>query len=91
MGAPVGNQNAARAKLWTAAIMRALEARSSRLEQKNALDALAEKLLQQCDEGDMTALKELGDRIEGKAAQPIGGADDLPAIDMNLKVLFGKD
>ena len=40
-----------------------------------ALDVLAETLLTKCDEGDVTALKELGDRLEGKPAQAITGAD----------------
>lgn len=69
MAAPVGNQNAAKAKVWSAAIQRALDARTSKLEQKLAVDELAEKLLAQCDAGDMTALKELGDRLDGKPHQ----------------------
>lgn len=77
-GAPHGNQNASKGKQWSAAIERALEKRGvSRIE---ALDALAEKLLQRCDAGDMTALKELGDRLEGKSAQPVVGADGGPVI-----------
>jgi hypothetical protein len=78
-GAPIGNQNAANGKKWQAAIFRALEARS-RIAQKEALDLLAEKLLARCDEADLQALKELGDRVDGKSAQgvevsgPDGGA-----------------
>lgn len=34
-----------------------------------ALDVLAEKLLAKCDEMDVAALRELGDRVEGKAVQ----------------------
>jgi hypothetical protein len=79
MAAPIGNQNAARGRLWRAAIERALEARSSKLEQKNALDELAEVLLEQAAQGDMQALKELGDRLDGKPAQAIvGDADGEP-------------
>jgi hypothetical protein len=75
-GAPVGNQNAARAKQWRLAIDRALDKRgSSRAE---ALDLLAEKLLLNCEQGDMTALKELGDRLDGKPAQTIAGDPDNP-------------
>jgi len=70
--APIGNQNARKGKLWNAAILRALEKRS-RADRIEALDALAEKLLQGCDEGDITALKELGDRLDGKATQAIEG------------------
>lgn len=72
MAAPVGNQNAAKAKVWTAAIERALDKRGGRAE---ALDALAEKLLGQCDKADMGAIKELGDRLEGKPAQTLQGPD----------------
>lgn len=78
-GAPKGNKNAAKAKVWSAAIERALAKRSAegRVE---ALDALAEKLLSLCDEGDLGALKELGDRLEGKAAQAVlvGGDEENP-------------
>lgn len=77
MGAPVGNQNAARAKLWSAAIQRALEKRGGG-DKVKALDELAEKLLVNCDSGDLAALKELGDRIDGKPAQAIVGDDENP-------------
>jgi hypothetical protein len=70
MSAPVGNQFATKAKRWSLAIERALEKRSKR-DQVEALDDLAEKLLAKCDEGDMSALKELGDRLDGKSAQGI--------------------
>ena len=74
MGAPVGNQNAANAKVWKAAIERALDTRGAG-DRKAALDALADKLLTKCEDGDMGALKELGDRLDGKPAQAITGAD----------------
>lgn len=81
MGAPTGNNNAAKAKVWTAAIERAL-ANRSRIDQKDALDALAEKLLAKCDEADLGALRELGDRLEGKPGQAIdlGSDPDRPMI-----------
>ena len=67
-GAPLGNNNAGKAKLWTAAITRALEKRT-RKEGVEALEVLAEKLLDACEEGELSALKEFGDRIEGKPHQ----------------------
>ena len=81
MGAPTGNNNAAKAKVWTAAIERAL-ANRSRLDQKDALDSLAEKLLAKCDEADLRALKELGNRLEGKPGQAIdlGSDPERPVI-----------
>lgn len=70
MAAPLGNQNAAKAKVWTAAVERALSARSA-LDRKDALEACANALIDKAMEGDMTALKELGDRLEGKPAQAV--------------------
>lgn len=76
MAAPLGNQNAARAKVWKAAIERALEIRSkSRTDGKKEIDALADKLLDLVSAGDLPALKEFGDRMDGKPAQEISGPD----------------
>ena len=77
MAAPIGNQNAAKGKMWSAAIHRALETRGCG-DKLKALDSLAEKLLQKCDEVDMAALKELGDRLDGKPAQTIQGDSEHP-------------
>lgn len=71
-GAPLGNTNAKKTKHWAAAIERALEKRGGG-DKMAALNDLAEKLLAKCDEADMTAIKELGDRLDGKAAQTIDG------------------
>ena len=77
MAAPLGNRNAAKAKLWAAAIQRALEKRGGG-DKIKALDELAEKLLTNCDVGDLAALKELGDRLDGKPAQSIVGEEENP-------------
>lgn len=80
-GAPLGNQNAAKAKVWNAAIKRALERRTlSRKDGIQEIDALADKLLDLVANGDLPALKEFGDRMDGKPAQAItgGGEDDAP-------------
>lgn len=86
-GAQPGNKNAAKTKTWNAAIMRALEARSL-VNQKNALDELANKLLDNCMDGDMSALKELGDRLDGKAAQSVtvGGDEENPLVIKELVI-----
>lgn len=81
MGAPVGNKNAAKARVWRAAIERALESRTkSRTDGKKEIDALAERLLDLVAAGDLQALKEFGDRIDGKPAQALVGDPDEPAI-----------
>jgi len=81
MAAPLGNQNAAKAKMWSAAINRALEKRAGG-DKIKALDDLAEKLLAACESGDLPALKELGDRLEGKPGQSIdlGSDPDRPVL-----------
>lgn len=81
MGAPLGNQNAAKAKIWHAAILRALERRKPANERIQAIDELADKLLDLVAAGDLPALKEFGDRLDGKPAQSIiGGGEDDPPI-----------
>lgn len=81
MAAPRGNQNAARAKVWRAAIERALERRSaSRADGIKEIDALAEQLLNLVAAGDLGAIKEFGDRIDGKPAQAIVGDDEGPPV-----------
>ena len=83
MGAPIGNQNAAKAKRWSAAIDRALDRRAQKMglrDAQEALDALAEQFLAAVEQGDISAWKEFGDRMEGKPAQAVAvtGADDGP-------------
>lgn len=72
MAAALGNQYAAKARRWTEAIERAISKRS-KVSGLEALDQLAEQLLVKVDEGDTTAIKELGDRLEGKVPQAIVG------------------
>ena len=89
MAAPQGNQNAAKAKVWSAAIQRALDKRG--VSRAEALDALAEQLLKKCEEGDLPALKELGDRLDGKPAQSVtlGGDPDAP-LETKMQVTLVK-
>lgn len=78
-GAPKGNQNARKAKIWADAIRRAV-ARRANGDLNGGLDSLADKLVQSAASGDQWALKELGDRIDGKVPQGIigGDPDDAP-------------
>ena len=77
MGAPLGNSNAANAKIWGAAVRRALQRRSS-VERGEAIDALAERLLDLCFDPicGLSALKELGDRLDGRPSQQIIATDE---------------
>lgn len=73
MAAPKGNKNAAKAKVWSDAVR--LEAMKTGKIQK-----AAQKLVDMAVAGDMAAIKELGDRLEGKAVQAIAGDPDQPFV-----------
>lgn len=82
MGAPVGNSNATKAKPWADAIRRAL-ARAEE-DSPRSLNKLAEALLTAASDGDLAALKELGDRLDGKPAQSIGGDPEGTPVAMSV-------
>ena len=69
-GGQPGNQNAVKNRPWQDAINRAL-ARFGEGSYDGGLNALADELIKKCVDGDMTAIKELGDRLEGKAPQAL--------------------
>lgn len=75
MGAPAGNQNAAKGKKWAAAIERALCKKYGK-ELAEALDEMAMKFVNAVEHGDIQAFKEFADRIDGKAAQSVTLAGD---------------
>ncbi len=67
MGAPAGNRNASKDnRLWKETIHRVVTQGGSK-----RLRAAAEKLVARAEEGDVRALIELGDRIDGKVPQSI--------------------
>jgi hypothetical protein len=77
MGAPVGNQNGAKGRQWSEAVKRAIRAKYGK-EWDEALQDLASKLVDAADGGDLQALKEVGDRLDGKPKQTVGGDEDAP-------------
>jgi hypothetical protein len=68
----------ARPKIWRDAINRAIKRREERDPQ--ALEKLADVLLQRVAEGDIPAIKEFGDRVDGKVTQTHAGDEELPGI-----------
>lgn len=75
-GAPEGNTNSSKQnRLWAETIRRAvLQSDGARLRR------IAETLLDKAAEGDISAIKEMGDRLDGKAAQALtlAGGDGGP-------------
>ena len=73
-GAQPGNKNAVKNRPWAEALNRALLA-----EDGKALRALADKIVEKALEGDVPALREIGDRLDGKPAQQVQLSGDADA------------
>lgn len=84
-----GNQARAKDRIWLAAIDKALEKRGGQLGRMGALVELADKLLDKVQEGDISAIRELGDRLEGKPKQQLDVAGNL-GVEVNWPVPKGK-
>jgi hypothetical protein len=70
MAAPLGNSNARKEnRLWADAVRRCIV-------QGKTLESLAAVLIAKALEGDMVAIKEIGDRLDGKPKQAIVGGDE---------------
>ena len=69
MAAAIGNDYAAKGAKWNSAIRRAI-ARND-----GSLNRIADKLLEMAESGDMAAIKEIGDRLDGKPKQALVGGD----------------
>jgi len=69
-GAPTGNKNASKSKPWADALSRALEIHKP-VHQRKMLDALAASLVSEGMNGNIAAIKEIGDRLDGKSVQGV--------------------
>jgi len=68
MPAPKGNQNAKR-KPWADALKRALARSGGSVE--SGLNAIADQVVESANNGEWQAIKEISDRVDGKAAQQL--------------------
>ena len=64
-------------KVWRDAVMRAVARRESKKDPQ-ALEKLADSLVAKGLDGDVSALKEIGDRLDGRPAQTVQGNPDQP-------------
>lgn len=78
-GAPPGNQNAKVGREWREALRRAM-AHKADGDYRNTLLKIAGAVVDKALDGEAVAWQEIANREDGKPAQPIGGADDLPPI-----------
>lgn len=69
-GAPIGNQNAAKGKMFEGALKRAL-ARND-----GSLNRIADKLVTEAENGEQWAVQMIADRLDGKAKQQIEAAGE---------------
>ena len=70
-GRPTGSKTTTNTRPWSDAIRRAVARKGPA-----GLNSLADKLLEKVLEGDMQAIKEFGDRYEGKIPQAVEGPGD---------------
>ncbi len=90
MGAPAGNKNGAKGAKWAEALRQALakfEDKDKAIKRGEALERIAKVVVQKAIGGDKDAVKEIGDRLDGKPAQalevsgPDGGAVKVEKIE----------
>lgn len=74
MGAPLNNKNSTKDKRVWGKVVRKLAVQ----EDYKRIHNVAEALFRKAEDGDIAAIKELGDRIDGKAEQTITGDSDQP-------------
>lgn len=79
IGAQPGNQNAKKAKRWQDALNKALarfESDGLKVKAGEALDKVAETVVQQALAGNKDAWQEISQRLDGKVPQALIGGDE---------------
>ena len=74
MGAPKNNSNSSKDNRVWGKVVRKLAVQ----EDHKRIHKVAEALFRKAEDGDISAIKELGDRIDGKSMQEISGNSDAP-------------
>lgn len=74
-GAPKGNNNAGKGRRFASTL-------EARIEELGAMKEIVNALINKAIDGDMQAIKEIGDRLDGKPKQQIdvGGQEDNPLV-----------
>ena len=92
IGAPLGNENAAKGRRWRDALNKALARYSNPARQVSAgeaLDKIAHNVVDAAVKGDKACIDEIATRLDGKAPQAhVGGDEDSQPIKHAHKVQF---
>ena len=80
MAAPKNPGNRWSDKAWRDAVRRAVLRAHEDPKKGKKLEALADALVEKGINGDVPALKEIGDRLDGKVPQAIVGSADHPPV-----------
>ena len=74
-------------KIWSDALRRAVMRKSDTAKGKKRIEAIADKCSKMAEAGDMAAIREIGDRLDGKPAQSVelGGKDGK---DLSFTITF---
>ena len=65
-------------KIWSDALRRALHRQTKGRGSPKRLEVIANQVVELAMDGNMTAIQEIGNRMDGKATQVIGGDADRP-------------
>lgn len=77
-GAPVGNQNARKGRLFEQALTREIKQRDLKDGDGETLRRIAAKLVDKATEGDLYAARDVRDTLDGRPAQTLQGPDGEP-------------
>lgn len=88
MAAPLGNQNAAKSRLFEQSLIREIKQRDIKEGEGETLRKIAAKMIDAAQGGDLQAAKEVRDTLDGKPKQqteisgPEGGAIPVTTIEL---------
>jgi len=85
LAAPKNPVGAKSDKIWRDAIQRAVKRRLQGKSGPQALDQLADRLVEAGLEGDVSAMKEIGDRLDGKPVQGVAHDPESGPIRMVIE------
>lgn len=92
-GAPVGNKNAAKSRLFEQAFLREIKARDLDAGDGETLRKIAAKILDQALNGDIPSFREARDTTDGKPAQAVelAGDPDRPVVHRIERIVVKAD